>query len=199
MAKVTTELSMSLDGFIAGPDDSIEHLFGWYENGDVEVTTAVPELTFHTSAASARHIRENFPKVGALISGRRLFDITNGWNGTHPVDAPVVVVSHNVPEEWIAEHPGAPFTFVGDVETAVSKAKEIAGEKNVSVAGPNVIQQVINLGLMDEITVSLVPVLIGEGIPFFGKLVNPPVKLEGPEIVEGDGVTHLAYKVVKSG
>lgn len=101
------------------------------------------------------------------------------------------------PDNWVAEHGDAPFTFVGDVETAIVKAKEIAGKKDVAVAGPNIIQQCIDLGLMDEINVSLVPVLIGEGIPFFGKLVKPPVKLEGPQIVEGEGVTHLQYKVKK--
>jgi dihydrofolate reductase len=120
MANVTCEFSMSLDGYIAGPDDSIEHVFGWYSDGPVEVQTAVPGFVFHTSEASARHIREEFPKVGAIISGRRLFDITNGWNGLHPVGAPVVVVSHSVPEDWIAAHPAAPFTFTGDVETAVA-------------------------------------------------------------------------------
>ena len=197
MAKVTTELTMSLDGFVAHPDDSVEHLFDWYQSGDVEVPTADPRWTFHVSEVSARHIREGFSKVGALVSGRRLFDITDGWGGVHPVGAPVVVVSHTIPEEWQAAHPDAPFTFVGDLETAIAQAKEIAGDKNVAVAGPNVIQQCLNLGLMDEIVVSLVPVLIGEGIPFFGKLVNPPVKLDGPRVTEGEGVTHLYYAVRK--
>jgi dihydrofolate reductase len=188
---------MSLDGFIAHPDDSVDHLFDWYFNGDVDVPTAVPDFVFHTSETSARHIREGFAQVGALVSGRRLFDHTNGWNGVHPVGAPVVVVSHTVPEDWKAAHPDAPFTFVGDVETAIAKAKDIAGDKNVAVAGPNVIQQCINLDLMDEVVVSLIPVLIGEGIPFFGKLVKPPVKLDGPRVVEGEGVTHLYYTVKK--
>ena len=198
MAKITTELSMSLDGYIAGPDDSIEHIFDWYDAGDVEIKTPMPgDLTFHVSEADAKHIREEFAKVGCLISGRRLFDITNGWGGRHPVDAPVVVVTHRPADEWIAEHPDAPFTFVGAVETAVANAKEIAGDKNVSVAGPNIIQQVINLGLMDEICVSLVPVLIGKGIPFFGELVKPPVMLSNPRVVEGERVTHLHYAVLK--
>ena len=200
MAKVTTELSMSLDGFIAGPDDSVDHIFDWYSSGDVEIKTLMEPLTFHVSEASAKHIREQFANVGALISGRRLFDITNGWGGRHPVDAPVFVVTHgNVPQDWIAEHPDAPFTFVTDgIESAVEQAKATAGDKNVSVAGPNVIQQCINLELMDEICISLVPVLIGEGIPFFGTLVKPPVKFDGPRIVEGEGVTHLHYTVKKS-
>lgn len=197
MAKVTTELSMSLDGFIAHPDDRVDHLFDWYFNGTVDVPTADPRWVFHASEASARHIREGFANCGCLVSGRRLFDHTDGWGGRHPVGAPVVVLTHgNVPEKWIAEHPNAPFTFVTDgVESAIQKAKDIARDKNVGVAGPNVIQQCINLGLMDEICVNLIPVLIGEGIPFFGKLIKPPVKLDGPRIVEGNGVTHLYFTV----
>jgi dihydrofolate reductase len=176
----------------------VEHIFDWYFAGDVEVPTAAPGMVFHTSEASARHIREGFARIGALVSGRRLFDITNGWNGTHPIGVPVVVVSHTVPEEWRAEHADAPFTFVGDVETAIATAKQIDGDKDVAVAGPNVVQQCLNLGLMDEIAISLVPVLIGEGISYFGDLVKPPVKLEGPRIIEGAGVTHLYYKVKKN-
>jgi dihydrofolate reductase len=195
MAKVTTELSMSLDGFVAQRDDDPGPIFEWYESGPVEVTTAMERLTFHVSEASARHIAESWPLCGALISGRRLFDITNGWDGMHPVGTPVVVVSHTVPEQWRADHPDAPFTFVGSIEEAVEAAKSIAGDKNVSVAGPNVIQQCINLGVMDEICVSLVPVLIGDGVRFFGDLVKPPVMLDGPRIIEGDRVTHLYYTV----
>ena len=198
MAKVTTELSMSLDGYVAHSNDDPGEIFEWYNSGDVEMQTAMPGLEFRVSRASYDHIQESWPRVGCLISGGRLFRITNGWGGRHPVDAPVVVVSRSPePSDWRAEHPGAPFTFVGDVETAVAKAKEIAGDKDVTVAGPSIIQQVINLGLMDEITVSLVPVLIGEGLPFFGDLVKPPVRLSNPSIVEGDGVTHLTYKVIK--
>lgn len=199
MGKVTTELSMSLDGFIARPDDSVGPLFDWYSNGDVAVKTADPRWVFHTSAASARHITESFARCGCLVTGRRLFDYARGWGGTHPVGAPVVVVTHgNLPEKWIAEHPDAPFTFVTDgVERAIRTAREIAGDRTVSVAGPNVIQQCIDLGLMDEICVNLVPVLLGEGIPFFGRLARPPVKLEGPRVVEGEGVTHLYYTVRK--
>jgi dihydrofolate reductase len=200
MAKVTTELSMSLDGYVAHLDDGIEHIFDWYFNGDVEIPTPSEGLTFRVSEVNARHIREGFARIGCLVSGRRLFDYTNGWDGRHPVDAPVVVVTHRgAPEDWVAEHRDAPFTFVDDVETAVATAKGIAGDKDVGVAGPNTVQQVINLGLMDEICVSLVPVLIGKGIPFFGELVDPPVKLAGPRVVEGSGVTHLYYTVIHEG
>ena len=126
MAKVVADMSMSLDGFIADPDDGVEHLFGWYDNGDIEVTTTRPDLTFHTSKASAEHLRESFADVGALICGRRLFDITNGWGGNHPVGAPVFVVTHTVPEGWPRED--APFTFVTDgPESAVRQAQAVAG------------------------------------------------------------------------
>ncbi|HEU4354292.1 MAG TPA: dihydrofolate reductase family protein [Actinomycetota bacterium] len=199
MGKVTTELSMSLDGYIAHPDDTIDYLFDWYWSGDVELTTANPELTFNVSKTSYDYIQESWAKVGCLVSGGWLFRIADGWGGRHPVGAPVVVVSHEPePADWRAEYPDAPFTFVGDVEGAIAKAKEIAGGKNVAVAGPAIVQQVINLGLMNEITVSLVPVLIGEGISFFGDLVTSPVKLSTPTVVEDDGVTHLTYQVQRS-
>lgn len=197
MARVTAELSMSLDGFVAHLDDSVDHLFDWYFEGDVEVVTANPDVIFHTSEGNARHIREAFERCGCLVSGRRLFDYTDGWNGVHPVGTPVVVVTHdNIPRAWISDHPGAPFSFVtGGIEGAVQVAKDIAGPKDVAVAGPNVIQQCINLRLIDEICVSLVPVLIGEGIPFFGHLKESPVRLAGPRIVDGEGVTHLYFSL----
>ena len=196
MGKVTCEFSMSLDGYVAQPDDDPGPIFEWYGGGDVEMTTANPDLTFRVPKASSEHINESWPRVGCLVSGGRLFRITDGWGGVHPVDAPVVVVSRSPePAEWRSRFPDAPFTFVGDVSSAVAKAKEIAGDKDVAVAGPTIVQQVINLGLMDEIVVSLVPVLIGKGVPFFGDLVKPHVKLSDPTIVESEGVTHLTYQV----
>ena len=196
MAKVVANMSMSLDGFIADPDDGVEHLFGWYDNGDIEVTTTRPDLTFHTSKASAEHLRESFADVGALICGRRLFDITNGWGGNHPVGAPVFVVTHTVPEGWPRED--APFTFVTDgPESAVRQAQAVAGDKVVAVATPTITQQLLDAGLLDEIAVNLVPVLLGEGIRFFDNLAGSPVKLEGPTVIEGTDVTHLHYRVRK--
>ncbi|MBA2307806.1 MAG: dihydrofolate reductase family protein [Pseudonocardiales bacterium] len=196
MAKVVADMSMSLDGFIADPDDGVEHLFGWYDNGDIEVTTTRPDLTFHTSKASAEHLRESFADVGALICGRRLFDITNGWGGNHPVGAPVFVVTHTVPEGWPRED--APFTFVTDgPESAVRQAQAVAGDKVVAVATPTITQQLLDAGLLDEIAVNLVPVLLGEGIRFFDNLAGSPVKLEGPTVIEGTDVTHLHYRVRK--
>lgn len=197
MATVVAQMSMSLDGFVADPADGVEHLFRWYGNGDVAVPTADPRLTFHTSAASAGHLRAAFAAVGALVCGRRLFDLTGGWGGNHPTGAPVFVVTHTVPDGW--PRADAPVAFVTDgLERALARAKAAAGEKVVAVASTTIAQQCLTAGLLDEIVVDLVPVLLGEGIPFFANLRGTPIALEGPRVVEGTGVTHLSYRV-KSG
>ncbi|MEH1165289.1 dihydrofolate reductase family protein [Micromonospora sp. CPCC 205539] len=196
MTKVTTGATMSLDGYIADSSHGgFEHLFQWYGAGDVETPTANPQMTFRTSAASAQHLRELTERTGALVVGRRLFDMTKGWGGRHPMDLPVVVVTHSVPEGWEAE--GDSFVFVTDgIERAIERAKAIAGDKEVGVNGGTIAAQVIEAGLLDEVHVDLVPVLLGAGIPLFADLKIAPVQLDGPfRVVEGTGVTHLAYRV----
>jgi dihydrofolate reductase len=196
MTKVYTGASMSLDGYISGPAETgFEHLFKWYGNGDVEVPTTKPDMTFRLSAVSADHFRSLIDNTGALVVGRRLFDYTGGWDGNHPMGAPVVVVTHSVPEGWPRED--APFTFVTDgIESAIEKAKALAGDKVVGVNGGTIARQCLNAGLLDEIWVDLVPVLLGGGTPFFDELKGAPVELEGPvSVVEGIDVTHLRYRV----
>ena len=191
MSKVVTNMSMSLDGFIADEADAIDELFGWMGSGDVEVPTA-SEWTLRMSPASAEYMRSSMASVGALIAGRRLFDLTHGWGGTHPLGVPVVVVTHQPPADW--PHPDT-FTFVGDIKTAVAVAKEAAGEKDVVVASANTAQQCMDAGLLDGIHVDLVPVILGRGIRWFENLSQAPVHLSTPAVVEGNGVTHLAYTV----
>ncbi|MBG0828761.1 dihydrofolate reductase family protein [Planomonospora sp. ID67723] len=196
MTEVYTGASMSLDGYISGPGETgFEHLFAWYGSGDTAVPTAKPEMTFRMSAASAEHVRGVLDNTGALVVGRKLFDYTDGWGGTHPMDRPVVVVTHSVPEGWPRED--APFTFVTDgIESAIEQAKAIAGDRTVGVNGGTIARQCLDAGLLDEIWVDLVPVLLGGGTPFFEQLENAPVVLEGPvSVVEGTGVTHLRYRV----
>lgn len=196
MAQVVADMSMSLDGFVADPSDEVGPLFDWYSNGEVEVPTADPERwTFRTSEASARYLRESMEAAGVIVAGRRLFDV-GGWAGIreHPWGVPVFVVTHSVPDGW----PRADrlFTFVTDgVESAVAQAKAVAGEGWVGVAGPNVVQQCLNAGLLDEVRVNLVPVLLGRSIPYFDNLSSAPVALEGPTVIQGTGVTHLCYRV----
>ena len=206
MGKVTTSLTMSLDGFIAGPNDGPEHplgeggmrLFDWYNSGDTEFVVPSGTMTSRVSAASAAMMRESYAQVGALISGRKTFDITDGWGGRHPVDTPVFVVTHAVPQEWIARHPDAPFTFVtAGVESAVAQARAIAGEKDVAVAAASIVQQCLKAGLLDEFQVDVVPFLLGGGVRLFEHFGGAPVELERTAVIEGDGVTHLRFRIVK--
>ncbi|ADJ42783.1 deaminase-reductase domain-containing protein [Amycolatopsis mediterranei S699] len=193
MADVIANMSMSLDGFVADPEDRIDHLFEWFGNGDVQTSTAVDWATFKTSEASAKMLRAAMENVGALLTGRRLFNLTQGWGGTHPMGVPVFVVTHQEPAEW--PHPDAPFTFVTDgLESAVEQAKKTAGDKIVAVASTTIAQQCLNLGLLDGVQVDLIPVLLGSGVRFFDHL-DTTTELTGPEVVEGTGVTHLSYRV----
>jgi dihydrofolate reductase len=196
MGKVSTGATMSIDGYIAGPAESgFDLLFQWYGNGDVEIPTGNPEMTFHTSAASAQHLKEMTEKLGALVVGRHLYDFTNAWGGRHPLDVTTVVLTHRPP----ADRPRADenFVFVTEgIEAAVARAKEIAGDKDVGVNGGQMARQCLDAGLLDEVHVDLVPVLLGAGTPFFSELGTRPVQLEGPtRVVEGTGVTHLTYLV----
>jgi dihydrofolate reductase len=208
MGKVVIGLTMSLDGFIAGPNDGPdlglgeggERLFDWYFKGDTEYVAPSGDLTFKVSPADAEFIRESFSTIGAVISGRRTFDITNGWNGRHTLDVPVVVVTHTVPEAWVREHDGAPFTFATDgIERAVATAKEIAGDKDIGVAAASIAQQCIRAGLLDEIHVTVAPVLLGGGVRLFEHLGADPIALEKIRAVDTPEVTHLGFRIVTEG
>jgi dihydrofolate reductase len=195
MGKVVTGASMSLDGYVSGPDESgFDHLFAWYGNGDVSIPTAQPDRTFHMTVGSARVWTEFSSNVGALVVGRRTFDVTDGWGGLHPLGVPVFVVTHRVPKDW--PHPDAPFTFVTDgVERAIEQAQVAAGGKDVSITAGTIAAQALRAGLLDEIWVMLTPVLLGGGRPFFPDLYDGPVALVGPDVIQGAGVTHLRYRV----
>ena len=197
MGKVGSSATMSLDGYIAFDDNTIGALFDWYEAGDVEVTTATPELTFHITAQSAEFWRASIAEAGAIVVGRTLFDFTEGWGGQHTMGAPVVVVTHEVPTDWVDAHPEAALTFVTDgVAAAIESAKEIAGDRNVAVAAGTIARQALELGLLDEVAVDLVPVVMGEGKPYFGRMGVTDVMLGDPTIcIQGERVTHLVFPV----
>ncbi len=189
-----THMCMSLDGFVAQPDDGPGELFDWYFGGDVVVPSAQEGMAFSVDAASAPMLRDLTSGCGALIAGRRLFDIADGWGDTHPAGAPVVVVTHRPPPDDAAERfPRT--TFVGSVEEAVATARRIAGDRFVTIASADIIQQALRLGLVDEICVSVVPVLFGTGVRYFGDLVGPHVLLDDPTVVEGTRALHLRYAV----
>jgi dihydrofolate reductase len=191
---VSMQASMSLDGYIADPSDNVGPLFDWYGNGEVEVRGADPDRVFRVSPASAAYLREAWASAAAGVIGRRLFDHTNGWNGRPPVGEAVFVVTHRPPTDW--DFPEAPFTFVTDgVASAVAQARAFAGDRDVSVTPGNVGGQALAAGLVDEVRVDLVPVVFGAGVRYFGDYAGSPLLLENPEIVQGDRVTHLRYRL----
>jgi dihydrofolate reductase len=198
MGKVVSGASVSLDGYIAGPNETgFEHLFAWLNTGEHEFPSANPDVSFHLSEADHRFFSEVNDSVGVYVIGRRLFDITDGWGGIHPFDKPIVVVTHSIPHDWVAAHPDAPFTFVTDgIEAAIERARATAGELDVTVTAGKIGSQCLELGLLDELWLDLVPVLLGDGVPFFEHLKAAPILLDGPEaVVQGVRVTHLRYKV----
>jgi dihydrofolate reductase len=152
-------------------------------------------MTFHLSPQSAEYWERWVSGLGAIVCGRTLFDVTDGWGGRHTMDAPVVVVTHRVPTGWVEAHPGAPFHFVTEgVAAAVAKAQEIAGDRLVAVAAGTVARQCLELGLLDEVAVDLVPVVMGRGRPFFGTLNLEDVPLGDPTVcIQGDRVIHLVF------
>lgn len=194
---------MSLDGFIAGPNasweqplgDGGEQLFAWYFSGDTDYEVPGSDMVLKTSPVSAGLIRAFHGTIGALVMGRRTFDIMNGWGGRAPLDVPVFIVTHTAPQEWVSE--GSPFTFVTDgVESAVEQAKAVAGNKDVSVGNASIVQQCLKAGLLDEIHIDLVPLLLGDGTRLFEHFDNELPELECVRSVDALGVTHLTYRVV---
>jgi dihydrofolate reductase len=194
MGTVVTDMSMSLDGFIADPDDGVGPLFDWYGNGSVEYTFPGNGMPARVSEPSAGHLARIVSELGALVVGRRLYEVAHAWEGSHPAGVPVFVVTHTPPES--APSGSTPLTFVTDgVESAIAQAQAVAGERSVGIASANVAAQALDAGLLDVIQASVVPVLLGRGIPFFSGLARYPVMLEDPVIVPGSRVTHMYFRV----
>jgi dihydrofolate reductase len=200
MGDVVVDLTMSLDGFIAGPDDGAEFplgrggeaLFTWMgagpESNRVERRLAPPD-------ASKVVMDEWMTEGGAIITGRRTFDIADGWKDGHPIDVPIFVVTHGAPThgEWSPR-----VSFVTDgVERAVELARAAAGDRIVSVGGASVAQQLLRVGKLDGIQVSVVPLLVGAGVRLFDHFGGSPIALEQTRVIESEGVTHLRYRVVR--
>ena len=197
MGKVVALMSMSLDGFVADPDDGVEEVFDWYFSGDVEVTVPTGAFTFRVSPPSAERLHGLIADVGAMLTGRRTFERAQGWEGRHPFDVPAFVVTGQVPEGW--PRPGSTVRFVTDgIESAVAQAKAAAGPKLVGVHGAQTIQACLDAGLLDELQIDLAAVLLGDGVRLFDRPANAPVVLGTPTVVAGVGVTHLRYPVQTS-
>lgn len=198
MSKVIAVMSMSLDGFVADVNDGVAEVFDWYMNsGNVEIHTGGDDaMTFRVSPASAGHIRTLTAELGAVLTGRRTFEVAGGWGGNHAW-GPAYVLAHQVPVGW--PRPNSTVHFVTDgIESAVRQAKAAANGRSVGVHGPDTIRQLLNAGLLDELSIDIAALLLGSGVRLFDQLADTPYTLGNPSAVQGVGVTHLRYPVHKA-
>ena len=193
MGKIVMDMSMSLDGFIAATNDNPDQPLG--EDGQ-----RLHEWYFKDNAqAYNKEMEEDLASVGAVIIGRRTYENNHAWGGNEgPLGSvPCIVLAHadHVPPK---EAIGPVFAFMSDgIESALAKAKELAGDKDIALMGANVQQQFLVAGLLDEIHVDVVPVLLCEGVRLFDHLGSKHISLEQTKVGEGDQVAHLTYRLVK--
>jgi dihydrofolate reductase len=202
MTQVATALTVSVDGYIAGPDDGPgqplgrggQRLFRWYSDGDTP-SRYYPD--FKLSPQSAKFFDEGVSTVGAVISGRRTYEISNGWGGDGLLPGiPLFVLTHQVPDEVPAG--SATYTFVtGGIETAINQASAAAAGKDVALMGSAPVQQAIRAGLLDTLVLHVVPVLLGGGVRLLDHLGDNSIELERAEVIDAPGVTHMVYNVLK--
>jgi dihydrofolate reductase len=196
MGKVIANASMSLDGFVAHENNDPGRLFDWYEVGDVEVVTASEPSSFHLTPTSAEYWREWVGRIGCLVVGRLLFDITDGWKGEHPLGVPFVVLTHAAPSDWTYAHTGNAHFVTEGIQAAVARAQEIAGERTVALAAGTVTGQALEAGLVDEVAIDLVPVVLGTGHRYFADVDPARVRLGDPTLViPSTRVTHMVFPV----
>lgn len=200
MTRVVTALAVSADGFIAGPNDGPGNplgdggarLFEWYTDGDIQ-SRFFPN--FRLSAQSAKVFDDGAAQVGAIISGRRTYEISNAWGGRGPLPGvPLFVLTHLPPPDPPDSDP--PYTFAtGGIQHAIDLAKEAAGdEKHVALMGSGPVREALGHGLLDQITLHVVPVLLGAGVKL---LHGTAADLRITSVVDAPGVTHLTYEVLR--
>jgi len=200
VSKVVIDMSMSLDGFVAGPDDGKahplgrnggEHVFDWYASGDEECHDP---LFRPAPGANRDEVERMFTESGAFIFGRRTYEITDGWGGRHPVNGvPTFVLTHNPP----ADYPRGPsnLTFVTDgIESAIHQARAVARGKDIKLGGASPGKQALAAGLCDEILIHLAPYVLGGGVRLFDALPNG-IQLDKLSVSDGSFATHLRYRV----
>lgn len=198
MSKLVAIMSMSLDGFVADPNDGVGEVFDWYmHSGKVAFNTGGGDpMTFMVSQPSAEHLRQLWSELGAVLTGKRTFEVADGWGGNHAW-GPAFVVTHEIPAGW--PRPNSTVHFVTDgLASAVRQSKAAAGGKSVAVHGADTIQQLLNAGLLDELSIDVSAVLLGSGVRLFDHLDGAPSVLGNPTAIQGVGVTHLRYPVRKA-
>jgi dihydrofolate reductase len=189
-------MSMSLDGFIAGPNEGPGNGLGdgGHRLHEWALTGADADLeTTRRSGGVNGQVVEEFMATGAIVAGRGTFEPAGGWGGDHHDGVPIWVLSRREPGIDVSEWPLV--TYVNDVRTAMSEAKRAAGDRNVLVHGAATAQLALAAGVLDELEIHLVPVLFGQGRRLFENLAPEQIELERTRVLEGDGVTHMHYRV----
>jgi dihydrofolate reductase len=215
MTRVMVDISMSLDGFVAGPNQTLEHPLG--EGGEqlhewvfgLASWREAHGLEGGTADADSEVVEETLDRTGATVMGRRMFSggagpwqddpNADGWWGDEPpFRTPVFVLTHHA-RETVTKAGGTTFTFVtGGIDVALEQARAAAGDKDVAIAGgASVVQQALEAGLLDELQIHVTPVLLGGGVRLFGELGTEGIKLESTRVIESPTVTHVRYRVVK--
>jgi dihydrofolate reductase len=181
MGATVLYMSMSLDGFIAGPNETDDNGLG--DGGE----------RLHEWPITGQ-IYDEFIATGAIVAGRGTFEPAGGWGGDHHGGVPIFVLSRREPPPRFAQMPLV--TYLNDIETAFSRAREAAGDRDVAVQGAATAQRALAAGLLDEIEIHLIPVLLGGGRRLFDNLAPEHIELERMRVLEWEaGVTHIRYRV----
>ena len=198
MSKVVLYMSMSVDGFITGPDDGNEHglgvggerLHAWLADGGVSPGSYRP-----TDDAGAT-VFDELMATGAVITGRRTFEFAGGWAGDHHDGVPIFVLTRAAPPE---PPPGSARYVTDGIGSCVDRAKAAAGGRDILLHGAATAQECLRAGLLDEMELQLVPVLLGQGRRLFADLPPSHVELDLVRALDGPGVQHLRYRVRSEG
>jgi dihydrofolate reductase len=191
MTKVVLDMSMSLDGFIAGTNVGKEYPMGMHGENLHTWLFSTPK-----DKVDADVEREMFAKTGAVILGNRTFEIGVDLWGDVPFPVPAFVLTHKGREKLIKK--SGTFTFVTDgIESALQQAQTVAGAKDVRLMGADIAQQFLSAGLIDEIQINHVPILLGEGVRLFEHLGIKNSRLEKDRVLDSPYVTHIHYRVLK--
>jgi dihydrofolate reductase len=177
-------MSMSLDGFIAGPNETVDNGLG--DGGD-----RLHEWALKDPQGVNRQVVDEFMSTGAVVAGRGTVEPAGYWGGDHHDGVPIYIVTRQEREsgEWPL------VSYVSDVTTAMATAKQAAGNKDVLVHGAGIAQLALAAGVLDELEIHVVPVLFGQGRRLFENLAPEQIELERTRVLEGDGVTHMRYRV----
>jgi len=204
MANVVIDMTMSLYGFVAGPQDGPDNplgkqggdaIFDWYMSGTTEFRS--PQFK-PEPGANLEEVKRMYAESGAYVFGRKTYDITNGWNGRHPVNgAPVFILTHHPPKDDDVPKGPSNITFVTDgIEHALQLAKAAAGDKDVKLGGSSPGQQALEAGLVDEILVHVAPYLLGDGVRLFDRF-SKGIRLEKLNVHDGPLATHIRYRIMR--